>query len=154
MKILDSTGLPEKKISKIDCAVLISNQVIEPNRYATWMKRGVPHISIVFDSEYASVSPLIIPGKSACLLCLERVRTAEDSKWPALASQLRLSSKEFDDSASRLFAAGIAVQKILAHTDKLLGFEVTENHVGYRLELSSGIVSEFSWTAHADCDCR
>ena len=156
-KAVVSTGskLLEKQLQKMDCAVLISHQAMEPRRYAPWVSRDVPHIAVSFDSQFASVSPLIIPGQTACLFCLEIMRTEQDAQWPVLASQLIASQKKFDDSASQLFTAGIVIQKILARLDRVSGFELAEeNLTGYRLNLKSGEITEFVWPQHASCDCN
>jgi hypothetical protein len=156
-KALVSTGskLLEKQLQKMDCAVLISHQVIEPRRYAPWISRDVPHIAVSFDSQFASVSPLIIPGQTACLFCLEILRTDQDAQWPVLASQLIASQKKFDDSASQLFTAGIVIQKILARLDRVAGFDLAEeNLTGYRLNLNSGEITEFVWPRHNACQCN
>ena len=64
LQICDSTGMPEKSFAKIDCAILIGHQVIDPKRYQSWLRRGTPHVAIMFDAESVSVSPLIVPGLS------------------------------------------------------------------------------------------
>lgn len=155
-KCLISSGkkLTEKQLEKIDCAILIAQQVIEPRRYSAWMNRDVPHLSIVFDAESVSISPMVIPGQTACLFCLENMRTDENPNWPVLATQLFSSTKRFDDSASQLFAAGVAVQKILARLDLVAGFEFSaENLIGYKLILKTGEITEFQWSKHQACQC-
>jgi len=155
-KALVSTGnkLLEKQLQKMDCAVLISHQVLEPRRYAPWVSRDVPHISVSFDADFATVSPMIIPGQTACLFCLENMRADQNSNWPVLASQLIASQKKFDDAASQLFAAGIVIQKILTRIDKVAGFDLaTENLTGYSLNLKSGEITEFIWPLHPACTC-
>ncbi|MFM6971300.1 MAG: hypothetical protein ACKOWH_01770 [Rhodoluna sp.] len=154
MQTNSSVNLPEKSFSKIDCAILIGQQVIEPRRYEAWLRRGTPHLAITFDAESVSVSPLIVPGATACLMCLEKMRTETDPQWPVLASQMITSNKKFDDAAGKLFAAGLAVQKILAHADRIAGFTPHEQAVGYRLELANGKVSELAWPKNSTCDCR
>ena len=155
-KAVVSTGkkLLEKQLQKIDCSVLIVQQVIEPRRYSHWVNRDVPHIAVSFDSEFASISPMIIPGQTACLFCLENMRTDQDGNWPVLASQLIGSQKKFDDVASQLFAAGVVIQKILARIDKIAGFELSEENLsGYRINLKTGEITEFVWPKHNACSC-
>jgi molybdopterin/thiamine biosynthesis adenylyltransferase len=155
-KALVSTGkkILEKQLQKIDCAVLIVQQAIEPRRYSHWANRDVPHIAVNFDTEFASVSPMIIPGQTACLFCLENMRTDQDRNWPVLASQLIGSQKKFDDAASQLFAAGVVIQKILARIDKVAGFEQSEENLsGYRMTLKTGEITEFVWPKHKACSC-
>ncbi|WP_296630761.1 hypothetical protein [Rhodoluna sp.] len=144
----------EKQVAKLDFAVLIANQALPTKRYEQLMKHSVPHLAITFDSQGAWVSPTIVPGKTACLKCLDLSKTEADEKWPALASQLATSTKRFDDTASQLFAAGLALQKTLTQLDRVGGFELTqEETTGYRLANSTGEVSEFQWPANKACDC-
>ena len=155
-KAIVSTGkkLLEKQLQKIDCAVLIVQQAIAPRRYAHWVNRDVPHIAVSFDTQFASISPMIIPGQTACLFCLDAMRTKEDSNWPVLASQLIASQKKFDDAASQLFTAGVVIQKILARIDKVAGFELNEENLsGYRMNLNTGEVTEYIWPKHEACGC-
>lgn len=155
--VIVSSGqkLSEKKLQKLDCAVLIAQQVIEPRRYATWMNRDVPHLVITFDSESVSVSPVIIPGQTPCLFCFESARTDANPNWPVLATQLSKSNKRFDDAASALFGAGLATQKILSMCDRSAGFNKTaENPSGFSLELANGELTEYTWTQHAACNCK
>lgn len=156
-KAMVSTGkkLLERQLQKLDCAVLIAHQAMEPRRYAPWLSRDVPHIAVTFDAEFATVSPMILPGLTACLFCLENLRTDHDSNWPVLASQLVSSQKRFDDAASQLFTAGVVIQKILARLDKVSGFKLhEENLTGYQLNLKSGAVTEFVWAQHPACNCK
>lgn len=154
---LISTGkkLSSAKLEKIDCAVLISQQVTEPKRYAGWVNRDIPHILITFETDKVSVSPMIIPGQTACLFCLEKMRTDLDEKWPVIATQLISSGKRFDDSASAYFAAGLVIQKILTRLDRLAGFEmIEENLIGFSLEFKSGLVTQLTWPKHSACGCQ
>lgn len=146
--------LSEKKLQKIDCAVLIAQQVIEPRRYAAWMNRDVAHLVITFDSEAVSVSPIIVPGQTPCLFCFENAKTDANSNWPVLATQLSKSQKKFDDSASALFAAGLAVQKILSRCDRVAGFNQSEeNPSGFSLNIANGELTEYTWSKHSACNC-
>jgi hypothetical protein len=155
MGMIAGHKLSERNLESIDCAVLIGHQVIEPRRYVQWLNRDVPHVALTFDVDHASVSPLIVPGRGACLFCLEAARISQDQSWPVVASQLVTSKDRLDDSASRLFCAGLAIQKILAQLDDAGGFKQTVKElVGYQLNLGTGAITEFSWPEHEACSCR
>jgi hypothetical protein len=155
MRVISGQLLTARNLEAIDCAAIIAQGAIEPRRYVQWLNRDVPHLAITFETETASVSPLVVPGRGACLYCLEQARTDEDASWPVLASQLVANQSRFDDSASRLFCAGLAMQKMLAHLDDVGGFAQTEKErVGYQLQLGSGAVTEFTWAEHDSCSCR
>ena len=155
MHVTPGHELTEKKLETIDCAVVVTQQAIEPRRYVQWLNRDVPHLAVTFETEFASVSPLVVPGRGPCLYCLEQARIDQDASWPVVASQLVNQSQRFDDSASRLFCAGLAIQKILAHLDDLGGFQQTEKELaGYRLALATGSVHKFTWAKHSACSCQ
>jgi hypothetical protein len=155
MSVVPGHKLTARNLESIDLAVIVAQQVIEPRRYVQWLNRDVPHLALVFEADRASVSPLVVPGRGPCLFCLEQARVSEDSSWPVVASQLVTSRKRLDDSASRLFCAGLAIQKILAQLDDVGGFKQTHKELsGYQLELDSGAITEFNWAEHESCSCR
>jgi hypothetical protein len=155
MSVVAGHRLTARNLEAIDCAVIIAHQAAEPRRYVQWLNRDVPHLALTFEVDSASVSPLIVPGRGPCLFCLEEARISQDPSWPVVASQLVTSKERLDDSASRLFCAGLAIQKILAHVDDIGGFTQTAKELaGYRLELHSGAITEFTWPEHEACSCR
>jgi hypothetical protein len=155
MKMVAGHKLTPRNLESIDCAALIAQQAIEPRRYVQWLNRDVPHLALTFDSDHASVSPLIVPGRGPCLFCLEQARIEADPAWPVVLSQLVTNTNRLDDAASRLFCSGLAVQKILTHLDDCGGFQQTKQElVGYQLDHSTGSVTEFTWGEHSACSCR
>ena len=69
-------------------AVLVSGHVIDPLEHQRWLRRDVPHLAIVFGEAAATIGPLVTPGASACLGCVEQQRTSADPARPAVAAQL------------------------------------------------------------------
>lgn len=155
MRVVPGHKLTPRNLEAIDCAAIIAHEAIEPRRYVQWLNRDVPHLALSFEVDHASVSPLIVPGRGPCLFCLEQARVNQDPSWPVLASQLITTKERLDDSASRLFCAGVAIQKILGHLDSVGEFRQTEKElVGYRLNLSNGTIAEFRWPEHEACSCK
>ena len=155
MGVVPGHKLTARNLEAIDCAAIIAHEAIEPRRYVQWLNRDVPHLALSFEVDHASVSPLIVPGRGPCLFCLEQARVNQDPSWPVLASQLVTTKERLDDSSSRLFCAGVAIQKILAQLDFVGEFRQTDKElVGYRLNLSSGTISEFRWPEHEACSCK
>ena len=155
MGVVPGHKLTARNLEAIDCAAIIAHEAIEPRRYVQWLNRDVPHLALSFEVDHASVSPLIVPGRGPCLFCLEQARVKQDPSWPVLASQLVTTKDRLDDSSSRLFCAGVAIQKILAQLDSVGDFRQTDKElVGYRLHLSSGTISEFRWPEHEACSCK
>jgi hypothetical protein len=51
---------------------------------------GLPHLPVAVSGDRARVGPLVLPGLTACLWCVDRRARDHDAAWPALADQLRL----------------------------------------------------------------
>lgn len=53
---------------------------------ASWLVgRDIPHLSLVSCDDGMIVGPLVVPGVSPCLECLELHRRDRDPQWPAVA---------------------------------------------------------------------
>jgi len=142
-------------LESFDFALLLSNNAVAPRDYAQWMVDGVSHLSVVFDSEGVTISPVIEVAKSPCLSCFHENQSAADASWPAIASQLLFSKQDFDDSVAALFAAAIACQRVLQFVDRAGGFESASIDLsGYRLSIGSGQISEIQWQFSEACACR
>jgi bacteriocin biosynthesis cyclodehydratase domain-containing protein len=50
----------------------------------------LPHLPVAVTADAARVGPLVLPGRSACLWCLDRRQQERDPAWPALTDQVRL----------------------------------------------------------------
>jgi hypothetical protein len=99
--------------ARADIAILIGTDVIHPTRYAPWMSRDIPHLSIVFDEEGANVSHLVLPGITPCLACLELQRLESDQYWATTATQLAQLDRDLADSSLILFAVSMALSMSL-----------------------------------------
>lgn len=177
-RVSNANRMGDATLSQLDCAVLISQSVTAPARYATWARKQIPHLNITFSEQFIDVSPVILAGKNPCLKCLDLNRMSIDSAWPALASQILASNLRFDDSSSRAFAVGLAAKSILLQLDSSL---FAERHLGqpgevqsgepgeqrsgnnevslattqgFRLDLAAHRVHEFSWPTSINCGCR
>jgi len=153
-RLANGNRMSPNSLSAIDAAVLISQQVIEPRRYANWQNRRVAHLAITFGLDEVLISPVIMPGNSPCLLCFDLSRAKVDESWPVVSMQLVKSQLRFDDVASRFLANGLAIRQLLSVLDRSL----IEPHLaafsrGYRLDLVSQKVSELSWPKQANCSC-
>lgn len=51
-------------------------------------RHGVTHLLVVLDEDRVRVGPLVVPGVTPCLACLDLHRTDWDHAWPALLPQL------------------------------------------------------------------
>ncbi|MEY4981395.1 MAG: hypothetical protein RL174_733 [Actinomycetota bacterium] len=159
-RVANANRMSNSSIERIDIAVLISQAVTAPARYAIWARKEIPHLNITFGERFIDITPVIIAGKNPCLKCLDLNRTAEDSAWPALASQALSSSLRFDDSSSRMFAVGLAAKSALLHLDSSISSQLDSqssiclaSQRGFRLDLQEHRIYEFDWPAAKNCGC-
>ena len=153
-EILMATGVQQHSrisgsMQNLDLAILIANDAVSPQSYQIWMRREVPHISIVFDEGGVQLSPIIIPGITRCLACMELAKMDENPDWVAIAPQLLALDRSLEDSAVVLFAASLAVNQALTLIDSGAANLLP---TAYRLE-RSGQVSRFEVKSR-ECGCR
>lgn len=104
-------------LDTVTAAVLIANDIVDPNSYQTWLARDVPHVAICFDEEGVEISPLVLPGKTPCIGCIEKARFEADSNWQTIAPQLLALDRSNEDSAMILFATGVVTNLLLDFID-------------------------------------
>lgn len=153
-RLANGNRMSANSINRLDAALIIAQQVIDPRRYASWQNRNVPHLAITFSVTEVLISPVVIPGSSPCLMCFELNRAQADESWPALAPQLAKSALRFDDVASRWFASGLAIRQLLSVLDRSIvepGLPAFDR--GYRLDLVDQRISELNWPRLPSCQC-
>jgi hypothetical protein len=115
--------------------------------------RLLAHLLAEIRGEVGVVGPLVVPGASACLRCLDLTRTDRDPGWPALAVQLGTPTREVapcDSALAVAVAAQTAMQALAFFDDGGL-----PSTAGGTLEL---VLPDWrwrrrSWQMHPDCDC-
>lgn len=114
-------------------------------------KRRLPHLAVTVRDGTAVIGPLVRPGQTPCLNCLDMHRRDRDPAWPTIAAQLYTTPDVTDPIAATtvLLAAGYAAAEVLAHIDG--GVPVT---LGTTVEISGpGQERHRPWTPHPGCGC-
>lgn len=68
--------------------VLLAAHRVDPRRASTLLREGVVHLPLVLDGSSATIGPVVHPGRTACLSCLDATAQRLDGSWPLLAAQL------------------------------------------------------------------
>ena len=125
-------------------AIVIGRYVLDPELHGLWLRRDVAHLPVVLGDASVAIGPLVVPGQTACLFCLQRHATDADPAWPAIASQLwgRPSPAETQLVASE--AAAIVARLVLS------GAEASSQLV---IDARSGAHSRQSFAVHPECGC-
>lgn len=71
-----------------DLVVLVADLAVEPARAQRLVRVDRPHLALVATGAGVDVGPVVIPGASACLHCLDLHRRDRDGAWPIIALQL------------------------------------------------------------------
>ncbi|MEZ0164704.1 hypothetical protein AB2L27_07985 [Kineococcus sp. LSe6-4] len=133
-----------------DLLVLVAEHAADPVVLDGVQADGVPHLSVVLRDTDALVGPLVLPGRSACLRCLDRWRTDADPLWPDVRTALVDGPRRPTDAATAGVLAGLVALQVLAHLD---GGRATAVGATLELLLPEGRVRYRWWRPHPACGC-
>ena len=131
--------------------VMVGGAVPDLAVAAGYSRGSTPHLSVATGMARTVVGPLVLPGRSSCLSCVHRHRTAADPAWPTVASQLNGVPHQVPVFLLTA-AACLAVGQVLEHVDGIC----RPSTVNGTLEWRQGdpTARRRSWTQHPECGCR
>lgn len=111
----------------------------------------VPHLLVTAYEGFGSVGPLVLPGRSACLRCLDLTRRDRDPGWPVVSARLGgfPAGEIACDTVMSTLVAAVATGHALALID---GGEPSVTN-GTMDVLPDGIWKRRSWSVHPRCRC-
>lgn len=113
---------------------------------------GTPHLVARVDERTGTVGPLVLPGRSSCLRCLELTRTALDPAWPVLSAQLE-TPRRAPRACDGVLAAAVASQAALQVLELLEGGVPASVGGTLELTLPGWRWQRRSWPRHPGCSC-
>jgi hypothetical protein len=135
-----------------DLAVLVGRH--PPELRAGLMRERIPHLAASADEAIGVVGPLVIPGRTACLRCMDLTRTDRDPAWPLILAQLagRGPDPLACDAPLAAAVAAQAAAQVLAFTDRPTAARaVTDGTL--ELVLPGWQWRRKTWPRHRDCSC-
>jgi hypothetical protein len=138
-----------------DLCVLADAVVPDPSLLAVLHRDRIAHLPVRLRDGTGVVGPLVLPGRSACLTCIELHRCGRDPGWPAVTAQL-VGQPGRGDAATGAATAALGVAQVLAALDAAAGGAAPAPSVlGATLEIdiASGGLLRRGWPAHPDCGC-
>ncbi|MFI5956563.1 thiamine biosynthesis protein ThiF [Cryptosporangium sp. NPDC051539] len=134
-----------------DFVVLAAGPLPLPADQVRWTSSGVPHLPVLLRDGVAIVGPLVVPGRTACLSCVEAHRLDRDPVWPVLAAQLATEQRpELADASVVSLAAALASAEATGHLEGVptaaLGVSLEAGPPGVPLR-------QRSWSPHPRCGC-
>jgi len=148
--VSDGTGSAGRVLP--DLAVLIGYP--DPELSAALMSDQTPHLAASGSEAIGIVGPLVQPGHTACLRCLDLARTDRDPAWPLILAQLA-GRQPVPVACDAALAAAVAAQaafQALAFIDGAAVPDAVRNGT-LELVLPSWQWRRRTWPPHPGCSC-
>lgn len=113
---------------------------------------GVRHLTARVEGTVGRVGPMVLPGRTGCLRCLDLVRTALDPGWPALAAQR--ADHRGPQACDGVLGVAVAAQAALQVLQLLEGDVPASAGGTLELELPDWRWRRRSWPPHPGCGCN
>lgn len=99
--------------------VLLVGPAEDPAVRAELQRAGVPHLTATIRELTGTVGPLVVPGQTPCLRCLDLARADRDPAWPLLCAQLagRTPQPAPCDTVLAAMVAAVTAGQALAFLD-------------------------------------
>jgi hypothetical protein len=117
-------------------------------------RAGVPHLAAAASEAIGVVGPLVLPGRTACLRCLDLTRAERDPAWPLILAQLTGGGAD-PPACDTVLAAAVATQaaaQALAFVDRPASAKAVTNGT-LELVLPDWQWRRRSWAPHDRCGC-
>jgi bacteriocin biosynthesis cyclodehydratase domain-containing protein len=157
--LLRTVGL-ELVPTTADAALALVAGVGEPDRdlLDPYVRDGVPHLVLRMTEGDAVVGPFVVPGRTACLRCIDAHHAADDARWPLLvAQQAARTSRLRDDAVPEPVDPALA-QLALAWAARDLfsraaGRAPASWSATIRLPPDLAEAEAVAWLRHPECGC-
>ncbi|MGI8878933.1 MAG: hypothetical protein ACR2KJ_00145 [Jatrophihabitans sp.] len=135
-----------------DLVVLAPDGPLDDTAADACFAAGLPHLVLGARGGGGVVGPLVLPGRSSCLRCLEHHRHDRDPAWPYLAVQLTTSTSraEAAELAVKALTAALGVSQALGYLD---GDGAAAVDGTLEFTLPDYRVRRRSWPRHPGCGC-
>jgi len=123
---------------------------------AVLAQKLVPHLAVSASEAIGVVGPLVLPGRSACLRCLDLIRAERDPAWPLILAQLSAQPGADPPGCDTVLATMVAAQAVaqaLAFIDQD-GQPPAVTNGTLELVLPGWQWRRRSWQPHPRCGCR
>lgn len=141
-----------------DLAILVGHFVIPPSVHSHWLRRDIPHLPVVISDSAAEVGPVVTPGITGCLLCIDMHRRDADPSWPAIATQL-MGRTSLAETPTLVAEAAAETSRMALHRLGRIGYTVFDQTPAdatssVRIDHATGRRDESLRFRHADCGCQ
>ncbi len=159
---LDGPGLYLGKAARPHLAISVENRVINHSRGTQFLHQDIPHLPLIIDDRAVQIGPLLIPGTTACYLCLDHHRTDALPGWPRARVQLESALASEASPALAAGAANIATHFLTAMVQSCSSLlqwneetapEADAWFFGLSWRLHERGIDTVKWLPHPRCGC-
>lgn len=147
--LLGDTGLPGAPgRAEPALTVLLSAGPAERERADDLLRHGRPHLVVAGSPAGWQIGPLVVPGLTACLRCVDAALAETDPRRPVVLAQQTAVAATLLDPLPRAAALALAAQQALAFVDgdEPVVWSAT-------LTLGEGAPQLTRWRRHPHCGC-
>jgi hypothetical protein len=133
---------------------------VSPAEIAALMRGDVPHLAVKADEAIGVVGPLVSPGRSACLRCIDLAKAGRDQAWPLILAQACRPpgaapgvSPRACDTVLAAATAALASAQALAFIDRAGPWPPVAANGTLELVLPDWQWRRRTWQPHAACTC-
>lgn len=135
-----------------DLVILVGHRA--GDRATELTRKHVAHLAVMASEAIGIVGPLVVPGKTACLRCLDYVRAGNDPAWPLILAQIRRRRPE-PAACDAVLAAAVAAQASAQALTAIETAPIASAAANGTLEL---VLPDWrwrrrSWPPHPACPC-
>ena len=114
----------------------------------------IPHLALRTGEAIGVVGPLVLPGRSACLSCVDMRKTEADPQWPTILAQATFARvrPQACDTVLAAATATLAAAQALAFIDRPGAAPVTADGT-LELVLPDWQWRRRTWRPHPACGC-
>lgn len=142
------TGRPPRRV--VPDLVVLADETPDPVQLAELMANGTAHLPVRLRDGAGIVGPLVLPGRSTCLWCLELHRSARDPSWPAVAARL-VGRRGTAEPACAVATAALATAQAVAALDDSAAPPTLDATL--ELDVASGQLVRRPWPPVPGCRC-
>lgn len=135
-----------------DLVVLAGGGTEDASTAALLVASSTTHLLVDVVERTGLVGPLVVPGRTSCLRCLELTRSDLDPAWPLLAAQLAARGRP-PAVCDGVLAVAVAAQAALQVLEHVEGGVAASTGGTLELELPGWRWRRRSWPVHQACGC-
>jgi bacteriocin biosynthesis cyclodehydratase domain-containing protein len=115
----------------------------------------VPHLAVAAAEAIGVIGPLVRPGRSACLRCVDLRKTDADPDWPKIVAQATFARvrPQACDTVLAAMAAALACAQALAFIDRPVSLVPATVNGTLEVVLPDWQWRRRTWPAHPSCPC-